>query len=180
MKKNSLVTKRLTIRPLLPDDNKDWLEMFNSDLVGKFLMKLNDIAVIDRLIAKKISKYENNEGCSYSVIEKDGTKVIGNIELKVDEANRVGEISYVFNDKYWNKGFATEAIQEIIRYAFNDLNLDKIVADCIKDNTASNHILQDKVKMKLVKEDLVEQTQNGEIKMVPYLFFELNNTIKES
>ena len=39
MKKNSLVTKRLTIRPLLPDDNKDWLEMFNSDLPHQLLIQ---------------------------------------------------------------------------------------------------------------------------------------------
>ena len=173
MKNNNLTTSRLVIRPLLPIDNLDWLEIFNSDLVGKFLTKIDDIAVIDRLIAKKISKYENNIGCSYSVIKKNGTKVIGNIELKVDEVNNIGEISYVFNSKYWNKGFATEAIKEIVRYSFNDLNLKKIVADCLKDNTASIHILQDKIKMKLVKEELIEQTQNGETKKVPYLFFEL-------
>ena len=80
------------MRDLQPQDNRDWLEIFNSDNVGKFLNK------IDALILKKIAKYQDNAGSSISVIEKDSDKIIGNIELKVNSDNNTATLSYVFNE----------------------------------------------------------------------------------
>ena len=159
-----ITTPRLTIRELQPTDNLAWLEIFSSERVAQFLTKITDIEAINRSINKKIEKYKINQGASMSIVENESNKVIGNIELKVKDNQ--AEISYVLNDKFWNKGYCTEAVRAVIEWAFNSFPIEKIVADCIKENTASSHILVDKLGFNFVKEEM----QNN----IPFLFFELN------
>lgn len=151
MKKDKIETQRLIIRNLKKEDCYDWLEIFNSDLVGKYLIKYEKLEDIKKLIDKKIEKYKNLKGSSFSVLEKDNKKVIGSVEIIFNEENQTAEISYVFNDKYWNKGYATECALALIDYAFNDLNAKKVIADCRADNASSNHILTSKLKMQLIQ-----------------------------
>lgn len=164
-----LTTENLILRNLKKEDSIDWLEIFNSDNVAKFLVKIDNQESIDRLIDKKIAKYQNSAGGSFSVVLKDNQKVIGNIELKVNNEMNLAEISYVFNDKYWNKGYCTECCVAVLGYAFDELKLDKVIADCIASNSASNHILQDKLNMRLIK----EETPEGENQK--YKFFEITS-----
>lgn len=43
---------------------------------------------------------------------------------------------------YWGKGYCTEAVQAIIRYGFEVLDLHKIVARHIVSNPASGRVMQ--------------------------------------
>ena len=54
MKKYKIVTQRLIIKNLKKEDCYDWLEIFNSDLVGKYLIKYEKLEDIKKLIDKKI------------------------------------------------------------------------------------------------------------------------------
>ncbi|WP_405354624.1 GNAT family N-acetyltransferase, partial [Ruminococcus sp.] len=50
---------------------------------------------------------------------------------------------------YRNKGFATEAANALIKYAFDILKVNKIIAHCDSKNIASETVMK-KLKMKLV------------------------------
>ena len=165
---NKIYTNHLVLRDLSIKDNHDWLEMFSSEKVAMFLEKIDDIEKINRIIEKKINSYKENSGGSFSILEKTNDKVIGNIEIKVISP-LLAELSYVINDKYWNKGYCTEACKAIIDYAFKEWNLSKIVADCRENNTASAHILVDK----LLFTQLSPTIHNG----IKFLNFELNRKI---
>ena len=151
-----LVTENLILRDLDSADNLDWLEIFSSEKVAQFLVKMDDLEVINRSIAKKINKYKDLAGGSYSVVLKDTDKVIGNLELKIDDQKNWAEISYVFNDKYWNKGYCTESCRALIQYAFDTVGVSKVIADCLSNNSASCHILENKLNMRFVKEEIPE------------------------
>lgn len=173
MIENKIYTNRLVLRKLKEEDNFDWLEMLNSEKVGKFIHQITDVETINKIINKKIEKYKVNKGESFSVIQKSSSKVIGNVELKVDEVENSGEISYVFNDKFWNNGYATESTVAVINYAFDVLKVDKIVADCLENNLSSIHILKDKLKMKQTKSEArVDKATN---KSLNFVYFELKN-----
>jgi len=47
------------------------------------------------------------------------------IRLTTDKYNK-GEIHFSLIPKYWNKGYATEAMQAIIKHDFKTLNLHRI------------------------------------------------------
>ena len=99
MIKDTILTNRLILRELKKEDDHDWFEIFSSPKVGEFLHQISDIESAQRMINKKIDKYQNRPGQSFSVLLRgdSANKVIGNVELKIDEAESVAEVSYVFN-----------------------------------------------------------------------------------
>ena len=49
--------------------------------------------------------------------------------------------------KYWNKGYATEAVQELIDWAFRTGEVEMIIAETLLDNYGSIRVLE-KLHMK--------------------------------
>ena len=49
---------------------------------------------------------------------------------------------YEINPNFWGKGYATEVVQRVIQYAFDELKLDKIIAETQKKNQASIRVLE--------------------------------------
>ena len=63
---------------------------------------------------------------------------VGNIKLgPINWIHRFAEIGILIFPKYWNKGYATEAIKLISNYAFGVLHLHKLFAGCLEPNIAS-------------------------------------------
>lgn len=150
----------LTLRELCFEDDIALLEIFNSDAVGKYINKISNIDSIHKLIERKINKYKDSLGANFVIIENDSQKIVGNADFKVDVEKKIAEFGYVINEKYWNKGFATQATIILIKYAFEELNLDKVIADARQDNVASNKILSNKLNMKL---DRKEKNEDNEV-----------------
>ncbi len=161
-KKSVIETKRLILRELNKEDLDDWFEIFSAENVGKFLRLYDNKEDIALLIDKKIAKFSNNLGSSYSIVEKESNKVIGSFELYVDIDNNEAKISYVINDAFGGKGYVTEAAFAVLDYAFDELRIETINGDCKEINTASIHILRDKLQMNFIK------TEDG------YSYYNLN------
>lgn len=71
-------------------------------------------------------------------------KVIGEIGLRhIDVEKKECELSiHLQNDSVKNKGYGTQAEQLAIRYAFDYLGMERILADSITKNTRSQHVLE--------------------------------------
>ena len=52
------------------------------------------------------------------------------------------EVGYVFNEKYWGNGYASESLSALIKYAFLSLNARRIIAQCDPKNAPSWKLLQ--------------------------------------
>jgi [ribosomal protein S5]-alanine N-acetyltransferase len=59
-----------------------------------------------------------------------------------DKTNNAAETGYDLSNKYWRKGYMSEALTRIIKYGFNELHLHKISAIASLDNTGSNKLLE--------------------------------------
>ena len=70
---------------------------------------------------------------------KDNTP-IGFIGFK--KVDNKAELSYLFDYDYCNKGYCTEACKRLLEYGFDELGLDEIYADTIKDNNSSKRVLE--------------------------------------
>jgi len=67
---------------------------------------------------------------------------IGGIGLRVEDQHRHAELGYWLGVGYWQRGYATEAAREMLRYGFEDLGLHRIFASHFKHNPASGRVLQ--------------------------------------
>jgi RimJ/RimL family protein N-acetyltransferase len=57
-------------------------------------------------------------------------------------ASRRAEIGYVLGRPYWGSGYMQEALQALLRYAFETLNLNRLEADIDPRNLASASVLE--------------------------------------
>lgn len=74
---------------------------------------------------------------------------IGYTVLDFTPAGNHVEVGYFIRDKYWGMGYTTEAFKEIIRFAFEENDVVRILCGCLKENKASERVMQ---KCGLIKE----------------------------
>ena len=71
---------------------------------------------------------------------------MGSIGLKIGPASGIGipeteaEIGYWIGVPYWGQGLIPEAVREIMRHAFDDLNLEKLWCSYFDGNTKSMRV----------------------------------------
>lgn len=86
------------------------------------------------------------------VIERDG-RVIGDLGVRVDDgwaqsevaqlaAGTQAELSWVLDPAYSGRGFATEAVTELLRICFTDLGLHRVMAGCFARNEPSWRLME--------------------------------------
>lgn len=79
----------------------------------------------------------------WAIILKETDENIGHISFcRLYEETRTAEIEYCIGKAFWNRGFATEAIQAFIKYTFANTNITKLEAFHEINNPASGRVLQ--------------------------------------
>lgn len=58
------------------------------------------------------------------------------------EKYQSGEIWYKLRPEFWGQGYATEAVELVIGFGFNDLKLHRIHAGCAVENIGSIRVLE--------------------------------------
>ena len=67
---------------------------------------------------------------------------------KYAENSRI-ELGYFIKTEFWSQGIVTEAARVVIQYAFEILNVHKIMTGCAKENKGSENVM---IKLGFVKE----------------------------
>lgn len=145
-------TERLIIRKLKNEDIAPFHEMQANHNVMKYTdsaIKSYDENVID--LQQVIDYYDkvNNDFWIYAVDRKSDKEFLGTIALIKDDENN-DEIGFRYLEKYWNNGYAYEALIGLINHA-KKLKIKELVAAVIIKNSASAHIIK-KAGFKMMKE----------------------------
>lgn len=75
-------------------------------------------------------------------LRETGT-IIGSIDFKnIPDTSECVEIGYGINPKYRHNGYTTEAVEGMLRWAFQHPHLRIITAEVNRSNTASQRVLQ--------------------------------------
>ncbi len=79
----------------------------------------------------------------FALIEKATKHHIGGAGIRIQPTpNNEGAIGYSLARGSWGKGLGTEACQAIIKFGFEDLELNRIWALVVPENQASVHVLE--------------------------------------
>lgn len=93
--------------------------------------------------------FKNKDQYAFAMRQKIDSRFIGGIGLIVDLANNRAELGYWLAEPFWNQGFTTEAVQAILKYGFEVLNLNKIIAVYLSTNEGSGKVM---IKSGMIKE----------------------------
>lgn len=121
-----IVDKNLYLSPINIDDAEQFTEWVNNlDLTVNL-----SVAPCILTIEKEKQLLENlcKEGYHFSIVKLKNDELIGICGLlSVDKINRTSEAGiFIGNKKYWNKGYGTEAMNLLLDYSFNLLNMNSI------------------------------------------------------
>jgi len=85
-----------------------------------------------------------------AVTELATAKLIGGCSIAIlDQEKRIAGLGYILNRAAWGKGYASEAAQALLNMAFDDLAMQKVLASCDSENTASENVM---IKLGMLKE----------------------------
>jgi RimJ/RimL family protein N-acetyltransferase len=74
---------------------------------------------------------------------KDGGTLIGDVAFVIiKDSHHQAEIGMTLSHPYQGKGYGTEAVRELVRYLFIDLNAHRVIANCDPENTSAHHLLE--------------------------------------
>ena len=84
-----------------------------------------------------VSKY------TFAILHANSSAFIGLFGLQIwPKKHSRAEVWYKLSPSYWNSGYATEVLSEVIAYGFQSLGLHRIQAGCAVDNVASIRVLE--------------------------------------
>jgi [ribosomal protein S5]-alanine N-acetyltransferase len=99
-------------------------------------------------IATHRPAYEAGERVTWAVALREEGALVGSITLHLHPLHDNAELGYWIGKPYWGCGYATEAAEEVVRYGFEDLALNRIHAKHFGSNPASGRVMR-KVGMSL-------------------------------
>lgn len=141
----TLYTPRLTLRPARMSDARDMYEYSRDPEVARHVLwdAHRSIRQTRQYLRYLIRQYRVAAPCTFVIELTAERKVIGTIGFMwVQMDNHSAEIGYSLNRDYWNQGIMTEALQEILRFGFDRVRLNRIEAQHDVDNPASGHVMR--------------------------------------
>jgi ribosomal-protein-alanine N-acetyltransferase len=141
----TLETERLILRKLTMDDAED-IFAYASDPEVTAYMLWDTHATIDdskNFIRFTLDRYEKDEAGEWGIILKETGRLIGCAGfVRTDMKNRRTEIGYVLGKPYWGKGIVPEAAGRMLKFAFEDMGLNRIECYHLLPNEKSGRVMQ--------------------------------------
>ncbi len=114
------------VRNFEPDDIEDMYEIFGDVET----MKNCEPAYTLEKTRQFLNEFCVGQKGALAAVLRETEKVAGYILFKPWE-DGVYEIGWIFNKRYWRRGYAYESCSAVMRYGFQALGLHKMVAEAI-------------------------------------------------
>jgi RimJ/RimL family protein N-acetyltransferase len=138
-----LRTNRLILRPWKEDDAQTLYEYAKNPDIGPIAgWPVHTDVENSRQIIKDVLSAEE----TYAVVLKGEGLPIGSIGLMIGEKSNIdigddeGEIGYWIGVPYWGRGLIPEAVRELMRYSFEELELKTIWCGYFDGNEKSRRV----------------------------------------
>lgn len=136
-----LLTKDLILRTVTKNDIKEIARMW------EYPKKITLFKARKALNSMEANHTKNRKKSIYhlclGVFQKDEPNVIigwCGLDGKAEAGKTV--LFYIIDEKYRNKGYATQCAVKLINYAFEDMEYDIIYGGCAKNNMQSYRVMQ--------------------------------------
>lgn len=138
-----LYTQRLVLRPWTQKDAPSLFEYAKDPAVGPIAgwPPHTSVSNSEEIIKNVLAVNE-----TYAVCMKEDNIAIGSIGLMIGKASNLdlaedeGEIGYWIGVPFWGQGLIPEACDELIRHAFEDLELSKLWCGYFEGNMKSKRV----------------------------------------
>ena len=141
-----LETERLLLRKMRLDDAEAMFAYASDPEVTRYVLWDTHRSIEDSesFLSFATEGYERGDFGGWGVVLKDDGAFIGTCGLDAGYApeHARAELGYVLSREHWGKGLMPEAVRAIIRFGFGRMQLNRIEARCIAENTASARVME--------------------------------------
>ncbi len=151
-----LSTERLELAEITDTNAPDIFELFSHPEVVRFynLLPLAIEEDAQAIIERFRQRFADKLGIRWGIRLKGSAKIIGTTGFNNFTRNHRSNIGYDLLPAYWNKGLISEAIMAVAAYGFDKLEVNRIEAEVMAGNSASERAL---VKCGFKKEGILRQ-----------------------
>jgi ribosomal-protein-alanine N-acetyltransferase len=151
-----LHTQRLALIPFDPQDHQLLHGTFTNPFVRKFLFDDEIISedTMRELLQKNVGQFKNERSGLWKIIVLKDQMYAGFVGLWYFFEEGKPQLLYGLLPDMTGKGYATEAAQAIIRYAFRELKFNSVIASFDTPNVDSLKVCE-RLKMKFINERVV-------------------------
>jgi ribosomal-protein-alanine N-acetyltransferase len=137
--------ERLILRPFRLEDANVVQELAGDKYVAETTLNIPypyEDGMAEEWIETHIDNFNEDRSLTLAVVHKDEKYLIGSIGIGINKKFNHGELGYWIGKKYKNNGYCTEAAKGIVKYAFEEMNLNRIYARHIGRNPASGKVMK--------------------------------------
>jgi [ribosomal protein S5]-alanine N-acetyltransferase len=140
-----LQTPRLLLRNVTPDDAPEIFFLRSDKTVLQYLDRapITTIAEATQFIQNMESLQQAGDAITWAITLKDASRLIGTIAFwRMQKEHYRAEIGYALHPEHQGNGLMQEALNAVLDYGFNTMNLHSVEANVNPNNAASINLLQ--------------------------------------
>jgi RimJ/RimL family protein N-acetyltransferase len=143
----ALLTSRTVVRRFRESEGENFYELIQNNqtlLIDHFphmVQRLADKEIAEFYIREKLVEWLQHREFVFGVWNKESAKMIGYISLfEIDWEVPSARVTYFIDREHSGKGIMTEALWAVVRFAFQQLKMEKLYSRMAADNFASQRL----------------------------------------
>lgn len=138
-------TERLLLRQIEMKDAIQIMHMRQSNRVNRFIARdsMTNLDSAKELVKKTSDAFDSKAGIGWAGVLRNRSEIIGTCGFnRIDYLNNCAEIGGELSVDYWGKNIAMEAVQAIVTFGFEKINLQAIEAFVSPENRGAIYLLE--------------------------------------
>ena len=139
-----LYTKRLLLRKIQIEDIPSLLKYANNKKIADYVLNIpypyQEPDAVFR-ISYVVQGFKSKARYVFAIIFRESEEMIGEVSLHIDNQKDVAQLGYWVGEPFWGKGIATEAVEAVLKFGLEKLNLNMIFGECRIDNSGSEKVM---------------------------------------
>ncbi|UEQ78455.1 GNAT family N-acetyltransferase [Chryseobacterium arthrosphaerae] len=157
-----LETERLILKEVDESYTEDILKIRSNPYINQYVKRnspQNNYEALEFILHIK-NKIQNGDMLFWGISFKDQRNLVGTICIwNFSDDRKTAEVGYELLPDYHKKGIMGEALNRVLEYGFDELNLQKILAYTHQFNEASQSLL---LKHRFISEEGMKDNNNPE------------------
>ena len=141
----TLETQRLILRPFDLSDASEVQRLAGDFAIADMTLLIPhpyEAGMAEEWISAHQANFESGKDVTFAVTLRCDGALLGAMSFTLKNEYRRAELGYWIGKPYWGQGYCTEAAEAIVRYAFTQMDLNRVCAFHFARNPASGRVMQ--------------------------------------
>ncbi|AIK38033.1 acetyltransferase family protein [Bacillus pseudomycoides] len=153
-----LESVNLVLRKIEEVHLQELYSIYDNDKVFEYcgIIPKHNLQTVRKTIGHFDRDYHKKSKIKWGIFQKNQSdKLVGIIEsMDFNQKVNMVSIGYFLAEDYWGKGIATESVRMVVKFLFEEINVNRIQAEVMPVNEVSKKVL---LKNGFIKEGVLRQ-----------------------